>query len=401
MTLRALLVARFISLTGTSMTIVALPWFVLTTTGSTARMGLVLACQTFPALVLGVPAGSVVASLGSRRTLIIADASRAPLLAAIPLLHWAGLLSFPLLLALVTVIGVFSVPYSAAASSVLPEIVGESEAEVARATAQLQVAMQTTRVLGPLVAGVLIPLIGAPNLLFLDAVSYALSAVILVAFVRAGGAVAREHRRRGVLVGVRAIRADPLLSAILTAALFAHIGLAALFTSLPALAYTHFHDAKAAGLLFASDAAGSVAGGFVAVWLARRTRQLRLGVFGFALMAAAVWPLTVALPYALAVIMLFVFGLGSPLGVSPISALLTLRAPSEIRLQVMSAFFAITSAGIPLGAAVTGLVLARGGFRITYVGVAVLLGVGAALLGAAVRQVEPVLDAVPAPTPSS
>jgi predicted MFS family arabinose efflux permease len=67
----------------------------------------------------------------------------------------------------------------------------------------------------------------------------------------------------------------------------------------------------------------------------------------------------------------------------------------------MSAFFAITSAGIPLGAAITGWVIARGGFRITYAGAAVLLAVGAALLAAAVRRVEPVLEAVPAPTPSS
>jgi MFS family permease len=400
MALRALVAARFVSLAGTSMTVVSLPWFVLTTTGSTARMGLVVAFQTIPALVLGVPAGSLVAALGARRTLIVSDALRAPLLAAVPVLHAAGVLSFPLLLVLVTAIGVFTVPYTAAAGSVLPELVGEDEGEVARATAALQVSVQTTRVIGPILAGLLIPFIGAANLLYLDAASYAASALILATFVHAGRALARDRRRRGVLVGVRAIRADPLLTAILVAALFAHIGLAALVTSLPALAYAHFHDAKAAGLLFAADAAGSVAGGFAALWLARRTNQLRLGVVGFMLMSIAICPLAGMPPYPVAVAALLCFGFGSPLGVSPISAVLTLRPPAEIRPQVMSAFFAITSAGIPFGAAVTGYVLERGGFRITYAATAVLLGTATVLLAAGLRRITAV-EAVPAVTPSS
>ena len=128
------------------MTIVALPWFVLATTGSTAKMGLVLACQTLPAFALGIPAGRLVAALGPRRSLVLGDALRAPLLAAVPVLHWPALLSFPLLLVLVTAIGVFSVPYAAAASSILPEIVGEDASEVARAQAALQVAIQVTGV---------------------------------------------------------------------------------------------------------------------------------------------------------------------------------------------------------------------------------------------------------------
>ena len=98
-TLAPLVSARFVSLTGTNMTLVALPWFVLATTGSAAKMGIVLACQTFPAFVLGIPAGTVVARIGARRALVLGDSLRAPLLAAVPVLYWLGVLSFPLLLA--------------------------------------------------------------------------------------------------------------------------------------------------------------------------------------------------------------------------------------------------------------------------------------------------------------
>ena len=73
-----------------------------------------------------------------------------------------------------------------------------------------------------------------------------------------------------------------------------------------------------------------------------------------------------ATPLPLAVVVLFLFGIGAPLGVSPITAILTTRAPGEIRPQVVAAFLSITSAGIPLGAALTGYAIDGAGFRMTY-----------------------------------
>ena len=394
---RAVLLARFISLTGTNMTTVALPWFVLATTGSTEKMGLVLACQTLPAFALGIPGGSVVARLGARGSLVVGDAARAPLLAAVPILAAAGDLSFPALLALVTVIGVFSVPYAAASSSLLPEIVGEDEQEVARAQASLQVAIQVTGIVGPVAAGALIPLIGAPRRLYIDAASYAVSAFIVVALVHAGRTVVPANRRRGALAGVRHVFADSLLASIVAVALVAHVGLAALFASLPALAFRTFHDARVAGLLFTCDAVGSVVGGLVAMRLARRVKPLRLGIAGFALMSAPLWLLTLGTPVALAVVVMFLFGVGGPLGVSPISAVLTTRAPADIRPQVVAAFLSITSAGTPLGSAVTGYAIARAGFGPTYGAVAAAMTFATLLLVWCVRRV----NALPAAVPTS
>ena len=396
-TLGAVVTARFVSLLGSNMTLVALPWFVLATTSSTARMGVVLACETIPAVVLGVPAGDVVARIGPRRALVLGDALRAPLLAAVPVLSWLGVLSFPLLLLLVTAIGVFSVPYAAASNAILPEIVGEDTSEVARATATLQVAIQTTGVVGPILAGVLIRLAGAPSILLLDAASYGVSAAIVALFVRAGRGLARAARRRGVLVGVRQVRRDPVLASIVAAALAAHVGLAALFATLPALAFRTFHDARTAGVLFAADAVGSVLGGLLALALARRVQPLRLGVIGFAAMAAPIWILTAASSLPVAVAAMFLFGIGGPLGVSPISATLTTRAPAEIRPQVVSAFLAITAAGTPLGAAGAGLAIERIGFGATYVAIATTTTLATLLLWGSVRRTR---RAAPEPAPA-
>ena len=59
-----LIAAELASLTGSAMTFIALPWFVLQTTGSTAKMSWVLAAELLPVVLVGIPAGSVIVRLG-------------------------------------------------------------------------------------------------------------------------------------------------------------------------------------------------------------------------------------------------------------------------------------------------------------------------------------------------
>ena len=92
----ALLVAETISTTGMQMTWLALPWFVLTTTGSAGRMVLVLLAESVGLAAFGLPAGSLLSRVGSRRLMMLSDGLRGPLTLSIPILHWEGLLSFPL-----------------------------------------------------------------------------------------------------------------------------------------------------------------------------------------------------------------------------------------------------------------------------------------------------------------
>jgi MFS family permease len=94
--------------------------------------------------------------------MVIVNAIAGPAILLIPLLHWAGLLSFPLLLAIVFGIGGLFGPYFAAQRVVIAEILGDDEAKVSGANAWLQGATRVTMLLGPPLAGVLIALIGAP-----------------------------------------------------------------------------------------------------------------------------------------------------------------------------------------------------------------------------------------------
>ena len=98
--LRALLVAEIVSTTGSQMTWLALPWFVLITTGSPARMTLVMAAELLGIGAFGLPSGALLQRFGARRTMLAADGLRAPLMLLVPVLHWEGALSFPILLAI-------------------------------------------------------------------------------------------------------------------------------------------------------------------------------------------------------------------------------------------------------------------------------------------------------------
>ena len=209
--LLALLARDVVSLTGSQMTWLALPWFVLTTTGSASRMAVVLAVESASLAVFGFLGGNIVARLGPRRTMPVADAARAPLVALVPLLHALDALSFPLLLVLVAAISAFITPSFASKTSILPDLVGEDEAVLGEANALLQGANRITLILGPALAGALIAVIGATNVLLIDAVTFAAGFTLIGLFVRGGGRVEQDDESRSLLAGLRFIARDRLL----------------------------------------------------------------------------------------------------------------------------------------------------------------------------------------------
>jgi MFS family permease len=215
--LKALILAEVISSLGTRMTFLALPWFVLATTGSAAKMGVVL-----PVALLGIPSGTVVSRLGARRTMLVGNLARAPLMASIPLLHSTGRLSFGVLLAIVAVIGCFLAPDFAAQRLVLPELVGEDERVVAQANALFEGAQRATSLLGPAAAGLLIAAIGATNVLYVDAATFLVAFAILALFVPQKPPLPATDEGKGVLAGVRFVLRDRLLTTLACTSLLAN-----------------------------------------------------------------------------------------------------------------------------------------------------------------------------------
>src|SRR5947209_4181336 len=150
----ALLAAEVLSTTGSQMTWLALPWFVLVTSGS-KQMAFVVAAEACGYALFGIPSGSLLQRLGPRRTMRLCDALRAPLMLLVPVLHWRGDLTLPILVVLAFTLGAAGTPYPAAQRVVVAETLDEDEASVERANALLQGATRITMLFGPALAGVL------------------------------------------------------------------------------------------------------------------------------------------------------------------------------------------------------------------------------------------------------
>jgi len=358
-----LIIGVVISSLGTQMTFLALPWFVLETTGSPTRMGIVLAVELAPVAILGIPSGSVISRWGARRVMVVSDFVRTPLLVSIPILHAAGVLSFPVLLVLVAMIGVFLAPYYASQRLILPELVGDDERTVAQANAVLEGAQRATSLLGPATAGVLIATFGAPTVLYVDAATFFVSFVVLALFVPSRPPVAATEESGGVLAGIRFLLRDRLLRVLGATALVTN-GLGQMIgAGLTVLAYEEYDSSRVAGLLFAAFGIGAVLGSVVAVRLVNRFEPLRLGATAFVALTVPIFALALELPVPVTMLALALSSFFSPLVNAPLIGVITMRTPEALRAKVMTAVLTMALLAGPIGLLVAGPLLESWGPR--------------------------------------
>ena len=357
----ALVLAETISVLGTRMTYLALPWFVLVTTGSPSKMSLVLAAEILPMAVLGIPSGALVQRLGSRTTMLVADAARAPILVSIPILYSAGLLDFWLLLAIVAALGAFAPPYFAAQRTILPELVGEDETRMSQANSSIEGGNALAALVGPALAGVLIPFIGASNVLYVDAATYVVAFLLVLVFVPRREAIAGAAQS-GVLAGLRFLVSDRLLGPLVaTVAVFGFL-LAGMSAGLPYYAYDEFDGHSwIAGLFYAALGAGAVVGSVLAVFAVKKVAPLRLATFGILAFSIPLWVLPFLPPWPVVFAALFFATLFTPLVNGPILGVLTSRTPIDLRAKVMTAVISANTLAAPLGFLVAGQVLEHWG----------------------------------------
>lgn len=376
----ALLTAELISTTGIQMTFVALPWFVLVTTGSVQKMSYVLAAEIAPMAIFGIPSGSVVAKLGGRRTMLISDLLRVPLMMLVPLLHWTGSLTFPVLLVMVFVLGLFSAPYFAAQRTIIPELYGSDETIVSKVSAAFGGAQQITLIVGPVLGGVLVAAFGAPTVLLVDAATYLVAFVIVLTLVHAGKPVPQDDSSRGVLAGVRFLARDRVLGPMTLTVILLDAAAAALFTSLPALAYLRYgQDVKIVGWLFAALGIGALGGAVIAMKALDHFSPLRLAAGAMVLVVLPLWALVANLPWEAVAAVLLACGVFVPLVNAPIMGLLSTRPPEALRAKVMTAVLTASALGGPAGRLVVGPMFADWGISTAYAVLAGAISVAALL----------------------
>lgn len=181
--LAGLLAAQAAAWTGTRFSTVALPWFVLTTTGSEVQTGAVVFAQLGPYVVVQALAGPLLDRVGPRRVSIAGDLVAAGAMATVPLLYFLGTLPLWALMALVAVVGAADGPANAAKGQFIPEVTRAARVPLERGTGLAGVIERSASTVGPALAGFVIAAVGGAYALWITAALLGVGAVIIVAAI--------------------------------------------------------------------------------------------------------------------------------------------------------------------------------------------------------------------------
>jgi len=398
--IRALLAAEVISTTGAQMTWVALPWFVLLTTGSATKTTFVAAAEVIGLALLGLPGGRLLGRLGARRTMLVCDGARAPLMIVIPVLHWTGGLTFPILLAVAFAIGAFAAPYFAAQKVIVPELLGEDEERITEAQALFQAATRATLLAGPALAGILIGIVGATSVLLIDAATYLVAVVLVAAFVPHRPPVPQEAEHANLRAGLRFIKQDRLLRVWWPTFAVGDAAWTAFFVAVPVLVLTRFgHHPGLVGLLIASFGVGALVGNAISFrFLTRRFQGLAVIAACALGQAAPLWLLWLPLPAIALSALIFASGIANGLVNPSLHAITTLRIPPPLRPNVLATAMVGWAVVNPLGLFITGPVLDAFGTTPVLIGFAAVQTVSMSIVSLAAarelgrQRLEPVLS---------
>ena len=149
--LNLLLSGQLVSQVGDKFHMLAVAFMVLKTTGSPAKMGLVLFCSIVPAMVLGIVAGAVLDRYSRKRIIVFADVARGIIVFGMSLLYMADCLSFSLLLLTQVLISVCTAFFDPAIPAMLPQIVKKEG--LTRANSKTQLVSGIATIAGPVLGG--------------------------------------------------------------------------------------------------------------------------------------------------------------------------------------------------------------------------------------------------------
>jgi len=354
---RRLWLANIITVIGAQLTVVAVPAQIYQITGSSAYVGLTGLFGLVPLVVFGLWGGAL-ADVFDRRTLLLVTTFG---LIGTSALFWLqaalGNGDVWLLLGLFSVQQAFFAVNQPTRSAVLPKLLGPELLPAANSLSMT--VFQAGAIAGPLVGGVLIPVLGFSWLYLIDTITLfaTLGAVARLPRLPVEGAPAATPGLRSVVEGFAYLRGHPVLLMSFVVDLIAMVfGMPrALF---PEIAHVSFGGPTGGGLvfaaLFAAIPAGAVAGGVLSGWVSRIDRQgyavivcivvwgTAMTGFGLAVALADQWERPMLL---VAVAMLVVGGAADMASAAFRTSMLQTAAADSVRGRLQGVFIVVVAGG--------------------------------------------------------
>jgi DHA3 family tetracycline resistance protein-like MFS transporter len=382
-----------VSLLGDGVFLVAIAWQAYELSNAPTALSLVGIAMTVPTIAFLLLGGVVSDRMDRRKVMVAADVGRGLVVGLIAVLSLTGALELWHLVALMAAYGAAAAFFGPAFDAITPEVLPATELAQANALDQL-VRPLALRLAGPAVGGVLIDAVGVGAAFALDAASFSVSAVAILAMTR------RAHRPRAeaasiggdVRAGFTYIRGHVWLWATFASAAIAYlVFMGPVEVLLPFIVKNELHgSAMDLGIVFAAGGIGSVA---CAVVLGQRGLPRRditfmylawtlatVAVAGYGL-ASAIWQLMLAS---------VAFNVLETAGTIVWATAKQRHVPTELLGRVSSLDWLISIGLLPLSFALTGPVSSAIGVQATLIGAGLVGGIVtfAALLLPGMRAVE-------------
>ncbi|MDP4075749.1 MFS transporter [Acidovorax sp. A1169] len=336
---------------------VAAAWLMTSLTTSPILVALVQSASTLPVFLLGLPSGALADILDRRRYFMATQFWVAAVALVLCATVLAGGMTAPLLLALTFANGIGLAMRWPVFSAIVPELV--SRAHLPAALALNGIAMNASRIIGPLVAGAIIASAGSAWVFVLNAVLSVGSGLVIMRWKRdhVPSPLGRERLPSAMRVGLQFVRQSPRMRAVLWRISIFFLHATALLAMLPLLAKgLEGGGAGTFTLLLASMGAGAI----VAAMFLPRLRQAMprdvLVLRGTLLQAAATGVMAVAPNVYVAVPAMLVGGMAWITTANSLSVSAQLALPNWVRARGMSIYQMAIMGSTALGAAVWGQV---------------------------------------------
>lgn len=260
---------------GSQVTLLALPTVaILLLHAGPFEVGLLAALEYLAFPSLGLVAGVWADRLRRRPIMIVADLGRMLALGSIPLAFALNALTLYQLYAVAVISGIFTVFFDVAYQSYLPVLVERSN--LIEGNTKLEVSRSAAQVTGPAVAGFLIQVIGGARAILVDAISFLISALALVAIrkpepePKPSTAEGKAGFFREMGEGLGVVLKSPILRSIAACTATSNLGSNMLFAMYLIFAYRLLNlSPSVVGIIFGLSSTGWLVGALVAGRLAR------------------------------------------------------------------------------------------------------------------------------------
>ena len=334
---------------------VAASWMMTSLSNSPIMVALIQTASNLPVFLMGLPSGALADIVNRKKYFVITQIWLAGVAALLCFFTFVGSLSAELLLVLTFMNGIGLAMRWPVFAAIIPDLVNREQLPAALALNGM--AMNASRIIGPLVAGALIASAGTEYVFALNMVlSLAITVIIMQWKYQADVSTLPGERFLGAIrVGIQYVKSSSRMRAVLIRIFLFFVQSSALMALLPIIAKEHFSgDAVTFTLLLSSLGFGAVISGAQLPWLRLRFDRNQLVFMGQVILSASAIGVVLAPNLWIAAPLMMINGAAWIITANSLSIAAQFALPSWIRARGMSIFQMSLMGGSAIGAAVWG-----------------------------------------------